>query len=42
MYALIADAVDESSGAYQAGAWVGRVVLLLIVVLLVRKYVFKK
>jgi hypothetical protein len=39
---LAADAVNETSTSYHVGTWVGRAVLLLLVVALVAKLVFKK
>jgi hypothetical protein len=39
---LVAAAADTTSTSYQVGGWVGRLALLLLVVLLVRKYVFRK
>ena len=42
MMELAASVVDETSGAYQVGSWAGRLVLGLLIVLLVRKYVFGK
>lgn len=39
---LVAAAVDTASTSYQLGGWLGRLAVLLLVVLLVRKYVFKK
>lgn len=41
MLLLAAQVVDETSTAYGMGRWVGRLVLVVLVILLVSKYVFK-
>ena len=42
MLLSVAQIVNERSSAYTAGQWTGRLVLLALAILLVRKYIFKR